>query len=47
MQHHLRVELFKDGVYDSRNAIQTFSREKADVWSRSKSWQSLHEIGRP
>jgi hypothetical protein len=25
MQHHLRTELFKDGVYDPRNAIETFS----------------------
>jgi len=26
MQHHLIDLLFKDGVYDPRNAIETFSR---------------------
>jgi hypothetical protein len=24
MQHHLRTDLFKGGVYDPRNAIETF-----------------------
>ena len=26
MQHHLRTDLFKDGVYDPREAVETFSQ---------------------
>jgi hypothetical protein len=29
MQHHLGSDLFKGGVYDSAEAIETFSRGKA------------------
>jgi len=46
MQHHLRTDLFKGGVYDPREAIETFCTEKSDIWSRWKAGQSLHAIGR-
>ena len=47
MQHHLGTNLFKGGVYETRDTVWDFlPAEKIDIWSRWKGGQSLHEIGR-
>jgi len=46
MQHHLRIELFKDGVYDPRNAIQTSAAAVVLVHQHFESLYALKNQGR-
>ena len=36
----------KGGVYDAEQTGEAFCEQRADLWSRWKAGQSLHEIGR-